>query len=96
MIHNVNVSVLVKLCCISVIHSSYILSIIFMNFICKLQFNIKTVKKTKIGYISTINRNIKKQANVVCIDTYPRFPPFYYILGANLGSLLHGDVSVMI
>ena len=25
----------------------------------------------------------------------PRFPPFYYILGANLGSLLYGDVSVM-
>ena len=24
----------------------------------------------------------------------PEFPHFYYILGANLGSLLHGDVSV--
>ena len=30
-----NISVLIKLCCISVIHS-YILSILFMNFICKL------------------------------------------------------------
>ena len=23
------------------------------------------------------------------------YPQFYYILGANLGSLLHGDVSMM-
>ena len=26
----------------------------------------------------------------------PGFPHFYYILGANLGSLLHGDVSAML
>ena len=26
----------------------------------------------------------------------PRFPPFYYMLGGNLGSLLYGDVSVMV
>ena len=26
----------------------------------------------------------------------PVFPFFHYILGANLGSLLHGDVSVML
>ena len=25
-----------------------------------------------------------------------RFPPFYYMLGGNLGLLLNGDVSVMI
>ena len=25
----------------------------------------------------------------------PGFPPFYYMLGANLGLLLHGDVPVM-
>ena len=25
----------------------------------------------------------------------PRFSPFYYMLGGNLGSLLYGDVSVM-
>ena len=25
----------------------------------------------------------------------PRFPPFYHMLGGNLGSLLYGDVSVM-
>ena len=30
------------------------------------------------------------------INTNPGFPHFYYILGANLGSLLHGDVSVML
>ena len=29
------------------------------------------------------------------MDSDPRFPPFYYSIGANLGSLLHGDVSVM-
>ena len=49
----------------------------------------------KILYFSTINKNIKKQANVMLINTYPRFSPFYYSLGANLMSLLHGDVSVM-
>ena len=27
--------------------------------------------------------------------TNPNFPHFYYILGANLQSLLYGDVSVM-
>ena len=29
-------------------------------------------------------------------DFDPRFHPFYYMLGGNLGSLLYGDVSVMI
>ena len=43
-----------------------------------------------------MNKNTEKQANVMLINTYPRFPHFYYILGENLGSLLHGDVSVMI
>ena len=28
-------------------------------------------------------------------DPDPRFPPFYYILGGKLGSLLFGDVSMM-
>ena len=27
--------------------------------------------------------------------TYPRFPHFHYILSANLGLLLHGDVFMM-
>ena len=30
----------------------------------------------KIGYFSTINRTIEKQANIILINTYPRFPPF--------------------
>ena len=29
-------------------------------------------------------------------DFDPRFPPSYYMLGGNLGSLLYRDVSVMI
>ena len=28
-------------------------------------------------------------------NTNARFPPVYYMLGANLGLLLNGDVSVM-
>ena len=28
------------------------------------------------------------------VNSYPRFPQFYYIVGANFGLLLHGDVSV--
>ena len=42
-----------------------------------------------------MNRNIEKQGNVMLINCYPEFHPFCYILGANLWSLLHGDVSVM-
>ena len=49
----------------------------------------------KIEYFSTINRNIEKQASVILINTYPGFRQFYYILGANLGSFLHGNVSVL-
>ena len=29
-------------------------------------------------------------------DSDPRFPPFYYMLGGNLGSFLYGYVSVML
>ena len=32
---------------------------------------------------------------IILIQT-PDFPHFYYMLGGNLGSLLYGDVSVMI
>ena len=32
---------------------------------------------------------------IILIPT-PDFPHFYYMLGGNLGSLLYGDVSVMI
>ena len=38
---------------------------------------------------------MKKQVNVMLNKTYPRFLPFYYFLGSNLGSLLHGYVSVI-
>ena len=33
---------------------------------------------------------------MLCLSTLtPGFPHFYYILGANLRSFLHGDVAVM-
>ena len=48
-----------------------------------------------MGYISTINRTIEKQAMLDSSVPTPGYPQFYYILGANLGSLLHGGVSVM-
>ena len=38
-------------------------------------FNLKLI--LKLGYFLTINRNIEKQANVMLINTYPRFPSFY-------------------
>ena len=51
----------------------------------------------KIGIFSTINRNIENQTNLMLINRpffpSPRFSPF---LGGNLGSLLHGDVSMMV
>ena len=31
----------------------------------------------------------------IIFDSNPRFPPFYYTLGAILGLLFYGDVSVM-
>ena len=38
---------------------------------------------------------IVKQAIFFIFNTNPRFPNFYYMLGANLGLLLYGGVSVM-
>ena len=35
-----------------------------------------------------MNRNVEKQANDMLINTYPGFPHFDYILGANLGVTL--------
>ena len=52
-------------------------------------------KNIKTEHFSTINRSIENLHNVMIKNAYPRFLPFYYILGANLGSPLHGDVSVM-
>ena len=37
----------------------------------------------------------KRSIFIILIPT-PDFPQFYYMLGGNLGSLLYGDVSVMI
>ena len=63
--------------CISVI-LSYILLILFMNFIYKLFISYKNRIVIKIGYFSTVNRTIEKQANVMLTDrpTFPRFPQF--------------------
>ena len=72
----VNISVLIKLCCISVIPSQ-ILSTLFMNFIYKLLIMYKRKLHglgIMIGHFSTIYRNIAKQADVMLINTYPRFP----------------------
>ena len=41
-------------------------------------------------------RNIEKLSIVIIFIPTPDFPNFYYMLGGNLGSLLYGDVSMMI
>ena len=41
-----------------------------------------------------LSTNFGDNPRTMLINTYPRFPPFYYSLGANLVSLLHGNVSV--
>ena len=40
-------------------------------------------------------KTVKISIFIILIST-PDFPHFYYILGGNLGSLLYGDVSVML
>ena len=40
-------------------------------------------------------RNIENYHFFIILIPTPDFPHFYYMLGANLGSLLYGDVSVM-
>ena len=40
--------------------------------------------------LSTFNRRIEKQANVMLINITPGLPYLYYILGAIFGSLLYG------
>ena len=94
-VHYVHISVLIKLFCISAFFL-IILLILLMNFIYKsLILYKRKFNRYKIGYFSTINRNTETQADVMFINIYPRYLSFYYSLGANLGSLLHGDVSVM-
>ena len=60
--HYVNTSVLINLCHILVIDPSYILSVK------------ENQMGIKIGYFSTINRNIVKQANIMFMNTCHRFP----------------------
>ena len=50
----------------------------------------------EIEHFSTINRNIEKQANSICLPIpTPDLPQCYYTLGATFGSFTQGDVSVM-
>ena len=41
-------------------------------------------------------RNIEIYSLLSFLVPTPDFPHFYYMLGGNLGSLLYGDVSMMI
>ena len=41
-------------------------------------------------------RNIEIFLSFFILIPTPDFPHFYYMLGGNLGSLLYGDVSVMV
>ena len=67
-----------------------------MVFISKLLILYKiNLNRHKKGYFSTINRNIEKQASVMLINSYPRFPPFLLYFRCKPGVTLHGDVSVM-
>ena len=61
---------------------------------CKLSILHKRKIDLTLGYFSTINRNAEKLILCLLIPI-SGFPHFHYILGANLGSLFHGDVSVI-
>ena len=83
-IHYVNISMLIKLCWIRVIPIP-IGSILLINFIYKILILYKIkLNSTKIGYISTINRNIEKQANITFINAYPIFFPILLYFRCNL------------
>ena len=41
-------------------------------------------------------RNIENYPFFIILISTPDFPHFYYMLGGNVGSLLYGNVSVMI
>ena len=49
----------------------------------------------KIGHFSTVNRILRNKLMLSISTPTPGFHQFYYILGANLGSLLHEDVFVV-
>ena len=46
--------------------------------------------------IASVSGKILKIIQFIILIPTPDFPHFYYMLGGNLGSLLYGDVSVMI
>ena len=61
-----------------------------------LQYCIKQILKNINQYILHVFYNkIERQAIFFIFNTNPGFPHFYYMLGANLGLLLYGEVSVM-
>ena len=49
----------------------------------------------KIGYFSTTFYILRNKLMLCLSIPIPGFPNFYYVLCANVGSFLHGDVSVM-
>ena len=59
---------------------SYILSILFMNFIYMYKLLIlykRKLNRHKLGYVSTINRNIEKQAIGVFIKYLSQVSPIF-------------------
>ena len=69
-----------------------------MNFINKL---INLYKRKLVRHKNSIFfrqlLEIMRNKLIICLSIpTPGFLHFYYILGANLGSNLHGDVSVMV
>ena len=83
---------------ISIIPSD-IVSILFINCICKLyactlyKEKLDRHKKDTFQHLIEILRN---RLLLCLLIPMPGFPHVYYILDANLGSLLHGDNSVML
>ena len=96
-----DISVLINVCCVCIILSQ-ILSIQFINF----KLNVIMLYKTNLYKIKIIifymfyikKEKGKNERNKLCLSfsiPTPSFPLFYYLLGANLGLLLYGDVSVI-
>ena len=76
--HYVNISMLIKLCHVSVMNS-YIISISFMNSTYKFLILYKRqIRMHNKRILSTVNINIEKQANVVVINL-PQVSPIFTI-----------------
>ena len=61
-----------------------------------LQYCIKQIKTNINKYILHVLLNkLRDKLYFSCSIPTPGFPHFYYMLGANLGLLLYGEVSVM-